>query len=184
MQIDLSSEKYLASGSQRICYLNPLNDGQCIKIAKKTHKARLMQAKEVRYLLKSASALKSPHIYQYYGSVDTSKGPGEVFELVRDYTGEISQNLTSLKSAGNNIVYTLKSELNQLKTHLKEQRILVHDLSHQNVLCQHISPDESRLVLVDGVGDPSLFGAIKNLGPLYHFSFNRRWARFLRRLTM
>lgn len=92
------------------------------------------------------------HVARYLGKIDTNKGIGHQFELIKDHDGEISktlhhhleQKLITLKEAE-----ALAEEAFQS---FEADDILVTDLRQHNFLVQD-GGDLKKLWLVDGLGD-------------------------------
>ena len=180
--INLEAQNLIGKGSQRVCYSHPNDEGACIKIPHDSEKAREMQILEAKYFQKIAEKT-APHISTCYGAVETNLGDGECFELVRDADGTVSKPLTDFILQEQPPEEEIIAALAKLCAHLLKHRIQVHDLSGSNILSRQLGNGEFQLVIVDGVGDPSAFAAIKNISFLYSFALARRWKRLLRRLN-
>jgi len=108
-----------------------------------------------------------------------------MFSLARDFDGAISRTLD----------YYLKDErltpsaeklaalFSNFQNYLLEERIVVRELKPDNIVLQRLTPNEARLILIDGVGNNQFF-PIAN----YFDSFGRRvilkkWHRFEKHLS-
>lgn len=180
--IQLSTQTYFSKGGRRACYVHPDHEDRCIKVnIGERENSDTMQDHEVLYL-KKLNHGAVPYLPSYHGSIDTDLGPGEVFQLFRDDDGTISKTVKSVCEDNLVDLQRLHRALDQLRDSLLADRVLVHDLNASNILCQQTA-DGVRLVLVDGIGDPSRLAWIKNFGPLHRIALRRRWKRLLRRIA-
>lgn len=113
--INLTDDLLYGQGTHKKCFLHPLDNNLCIKIAYNKGGQRDLN-RELNYL----KVLKRHHkdysiLPQYYGPVKTNLGIGHVFELIQDYDGTKSQTLedfinspTAFKENFNMIVSLLK----------------------------------------------------------------------------
>lgn len=177
--IELHENLLIGKGAQRACYRHPGEPELCLKIpnADNSHALRC-QKSEIRYLL----ANRSEALYGYHGQIDTTLGEAGVFDLIKDPGGELSPSLKSAVESGALVGSALENALSTLRAELVAKRIILHDLHPENLLYQSSAAGAGRLIFIDGIGDPSKLGWLKNFGPLRSFAFDRRWKRLQRRL--
>jgi PhoP regulatory network protein YrbL len=173
----------IGTGTTRDCYTHPDEGEMCIKIAKPGNYKRCKR--EMKYfecLLKRNISWEM--LSEFYGVVETDQGPGFVFCLVRDYTGEVSRTLDDcLMSESEAVdVETLMNAIDDLKKYLFDERIVVRDPKSWNIMYQKTSEEGRKLVIVDGVGNNDAI-------PLSHYvdyfaqrKIARKWNRFIRHL--
>ena len=142
---------FLGKGVTRYCYYHPEDRNKCIKVYKDCPKARphtlTREIGELQRLSKkNLLGLKVP---KYYGSVETNKGEGFVFELIRDMDGSVSQTFK-------HYVEQDPSQRERLKKGLYEVLLgnapVLSDLNPGNVLIQS-TPNGNRFVIIDGLGE-------------------------------
>jgi hypothetical protein len=145
------SDKYLISvGTNRACYSNPDNKLLCIKINIGDNKETHREIKYYMFLKKKNISWEM--LSKYYGSINTNLGKGEMFELIRDYNGNISKQLNYyLKS--NEDKECLLNMLLKLKSYLLEEMIIVKDLNAANIVYQKYTQSSGRLVIIDGLNN-------------------------------
>jgi hypothetical protein len=101
---------------------------------------------------------------------------------VRDYDAQISKPLNWYLANGFP-VEDLPPYLEPLKRFfLKYLIIFNYDMQSSNLLLQKISPDDTRLVLIDGLGDTVHFEGLNAFSSHAKSKINRRWDRFIKRL--
>jgi hypothetical protein len=93
-------------------------------------------------------------IAQYFYPIQTTKGAGEVYELVRDYDGSISKDLRYyLNLKDSELTKNILNMIEELRVYLLNEYILFSDLDVENILLQKVSQRKQRLVVIDGIGD-------------------------------
>lgn len=105
-----------------------------------------------------------------------------VVEVVRDYDGQISKNLTHYLSTGLGINH-FRAELNQLKAYLIKYSIIFnYDMSADNLLYQRIDEKNGRLMIIDGLGDTVFIPLLNFFKSHVTKKILRRWERFEKEL--
>ncbi len=150
--IELSDSYYIGKGTNRGCYIHPEDDQKCIKITVSNDYSE--SKKEIKYYkFLQKQNISWDNIAKYYGLVKTNLGDGAIFDLVKDFDGEISKTLSyylqkdQLTKQILNPIILLK----RLKKYTLEEGIVVKDLNTKNMLYQKIDKDNAKLVLIDGV---------------------------------
>jgi len=175
----LKNEDFIAKGTNRSCYLHPSDDSKCIKI---THSNDYSESKKeiFYYLFLQNQNISWNHLTKYYGFVDTNLGKGEVFDLIRDYDGNISKTLSSYlqtpsktKSIHNPIVL-----LQKLKSYCLKNNIIVKDLNTKNILYQKLDKDHGKLVLIDGLSIPKRYVYLNKCRPYMQNLHKKFWYQF------
>lgn len=150
--IDLNSLELIGKGTNRSCYLHPEDENLCIKITHSNDHSEMDREIEYYKKLKKRN-ISWELIASYYGSIDTLQGKAEVFDLIRDYDGEVSKTLSYYLQSDEKTKSILNPLplLKYLKEYTLEQLVVVKDLNTKNMLYQKLSENESRLILIDGV---------------------------------
>jgi hypothetical protein len=144
----------IGNGTNRSCYINPIDDTKCIKI--NTSEDLSETKKEIayyNYLINKNISFK--HLSRYYGKIHTDIGIGYTFDLIKDYDGKISKTLSyylQTEEKTKSIANPLKL-LEELKNYTLEEEIIVKDLNTKNMLYQKIDEDNGKLIIIDGIAN-------------------------------
>jgi hypothetical protein len=181
----LKKSLIIAKSIGRIVYRHPDNPNQCLKIV---HHKRIDENKiDIKYyqhLQNRGASFK--HIACIRGEQNTNKGNAVIFELIKDYDGEISKTLQYYITPPPTYYYSpplhlikfdqlIAKHLLLLKQYLLTERIVFKDLNPGNILLCRINATDIRLIIVDGL-------ASRNLIPIAHYvnffavrMIKRRW---------
>ena len=179
--LQITSEP-IGVGQERACYLHPEDARKVIKIQKgesdKQTRRELILYKD----LARREMNNFKHIPQYYGKLQTSLGEGFVVDLIADYDGGVSKSLWWHFEQGYPLTEFLPY-LAELRQYLLDNLIVFSvDMGRYNILFQKTSPQQARLVVIDGLGNHSAINWLDNLGWFARRKINRRWHRFISRL--
>ena len=184
--ITLSEEDYISRGLHRKCYHHPEDANKCIKV-NYNDGAEEETNREIAYykhLIKRNVSFDA--LAKYYGPVSTNYGNGHIFELIRDYNGETAiplEKYLANKSLTEKYFDQLVTGLKELKSALLKDRIITMTIKSKNILFQHLSDTNSRLVIIDNIGN-STFIPIANYIPCFAKSkIERTWQRFLKSIV-
>ena len=99
---------------------------------------------------------QSSLITDYYGTIETNKGTGHVFELVRDFDGKISETFEAifLREMDSPEVVEI---MTMFREKLLEEAMVTYTIFPDNFLIQRISEQEYRIRIIDGIGMHVLF---------------------------
>ena len=180
-KLTLTEKNILGKGTNKIVYYHPADKNKCIKFS-------LDKADEtdIQYELKFRKICKkrverSTLLTKYYGTVETNLGTGHVFELVRDFDGQLSETFLNLFLREKNSPKVFAA-LAMLKKKLFEELIITYKIFPDNFLVQRISEQEFRIRIIDGIGMHVFFPI-----PYYSKTIARRrqqeiWKEFMERL--
>ena len=184
--ITLSEKDYISRGLHRKCYHHPEDANKCIKV-NYNEGAEEETNREIAYykhLIKRNVSFDA--LAKYYGPVSTNYGNGHIFELIRDYNGETAiplEKYLANKSLTEKYFDQLVTGLKELKSALLKDRIITMTIKSKNILFQHLSDTNSRLVIIDNIGN-STFIPIANYIPCFAKSkIERTWQRFLKSIV-
>ncbi|WP_334323406.1 YrbL family protein [Gilliamella apicola] len=184
--ITLSEKDYISRGLHRKCYHHPEDANKCIKV-NYNEGAEEETNREIAYykhLIKRNVSFDA--LAKYYGPVLTNYGNGHIFELIRDYNGETAiplEKYLANKSLTEKYFDQLVTGLKELKSALLKDRIITMTIKSKNILFQHLSDTNSRLVIIDNIGN-STFIPIANYIPCFAKSkIERTWQRFLKSIV-
>ncbi|MBT0721614.1 YrbL family protein [Rosenbergiella collisarenosi] len=174
--LNLSDELLIAKGRHRACYQHPTNAELCIKVHLNAHDD-LETIREVRYFKwLHRGHEKLAGIADYCGKVSTNLGTGYVYELVKDYDGQVSKTLEHyLKNLDDTLLQAIdiSSAYREFKRALQRQYISMMNLKTYNIVFRKESETKGHFYLVDNLGSA-------NLLPLSYF-FKSIASRMLRR---
>lgn len=172
----------IGQGQERVCYRDPRDASRLIKIQRgESDKQTRREIRLYRDLARRGMQDFS-HIPRFHGFVDTSLGRGFVVDLIADYDGEVSKSLWWHFQHGYP-VSEFDAYLEELRRYLLRRRIVFSvDMGRYNVLFQKRSPEEARLVVIDGLGNHTAINWPDAIGFFARRKIARRWRRFIGRL--
>jgi hypothetical protein len=169
-------------GQERACYLHPEDARKVIKIQKGESDKQTRRELMLYESLARREMRNFEHIPQYYGKLQTSLGEGFVVDLIADFDGGVSRSLWWYFERGYPVAEFLPY-LDQLKQYLLDNLIIFSvDMGRYNILLQKMSPQQARLVVIDGLGNHSAINWLDNISWFARRKINRRWQRFICRL--
>ena len=167
---------YVHSGDSSGCVKDLRSDeGRTIRIEKKKnfftnfrreYNNNEDEARELERVHRRIGGTMALHLPLCYGYEETDLGPGLILDLICDADGQISRSIRELISTGFNL-QDLKPAYDEFGRFLLENVILTRNLHDHNLVAQHLEDGSWRIVLIDGVGDPSwlpLASWIRRLG--------------------
>ncbi len=172
----------IGRGFERECYVHPENPDRLIKV--NLTKRNKQSKREIKYLkkLKKRSLSDWSHLPEFYGTVSTSKGTGLVVEYIKDYTGQPSRSLDEY--ARKNGIEAYRKRLDDLKNYFIKNRVIFnYDMNPTNLLLRQKSPNESELVIIDGIGDVVFIPVLNIFKSHVEKKIRRRWKRFEKKLS-
>ncbi len=151
--INLDESLYIAKGAERECYLHPNDFTKVIKVEYNNSIDRNQNNLDLyyyNYLEKKNTSYSN--IVKCYGEVETNIGSGVVFDAVKNDDGTFSQSFEDVIAQK-----TLSKEeesklLLELQYYLSENNIVFGDVVLSNILCQKISKNNYKLIIIDGLG--------------------------------
>lgn len=181
--IELNKNDIIASGRERDCYIHPFDDKKIIKVMKDSENiSNQNRVDELYYKLLAKEKVPFSNIANYYGLVDTNLGKGLVFERVLNYDGTPSKSFRYV------MTYKLISLEEQthlicnLKKYLFKNQILFADSSLTNILYKKINENESKLVVIDGLGAKRMglkFSLYRSFGVYKKYKIYKQWNKFI-----
>ena len=178
--LKLESSALLGRGLRRECYFHPEDENKCVKIVVAgDHRETAREQSYYRLLEKRNIAWEM--LARFYGNVETNLGEGAVFELIRDYSGEVSKTLVHYFSAPNktdrNYQY-LYQALPALKQYLLKWKIVTIALKPQNIVYKKTNESEGFLVVIDNIGNSDFIPICNYVDWMATRKIHRKWQRF------
>jgi hypothetical protein len=178
--INIDKSNFVGKGNHRVCYVHPENENLCIKIALVKESIETLREQKYYKHLQNRN-ISWDMIPEFHGDIDTNLGIGSVFDLVLDYTGQVSKTLEYYLST-NEITQEhyegLSISLKLLRVYLLENRIISTELRPENIVCKIMKSGDYRLILVDNIGNSELI-PISNYSKYFaKKKILRKWKRF------
>jgi hypothetical protein len=178
--LTLDSSQLIGRGLRRECYFHPEDDTRCIKVVVAgDHKETVREQSYYRLLEKRG--ISWDMLARFYGNMETNRGPGAIFELIRDYTGAVSNTLEYYFSNAHEseLDYRLLTRLLPvLKQYLLQWKIVTMSIRPQNIVYKRINPAEAKLVIIDNIGNSDFIPICNYVGRMAIRKINRKWRRF------
>jgi len=178
--LTLKSSFLIGRGLRRECYFHPDDENKCVKVVVAgDHKETVREQSCYRLLEKRDISWKM--LARFFGNDETNRGPGAVFELIRDYNGEVSKTLEHYIAADNStdIDYQdLSRALPVLKQYLLKWKIVTMDIKPQNIVYQKVHESEGVLVVIDNIGNSDFIPICNYVDFMARQKICRKWQHF------
>lgn len=155
--LNLTEDLLLGAGGHQATYIHPDDPSKCVKIAFDPEDGDVK--KELRYRRMCADKLaRSKLVTKYYGTVETDKGVGLIFERVTDFDGASSLDLKDYLSQASTVEDIKKSQalLLDFRKDFLDEGIAIVDTDITNFMVQRLSPTAIQMRIVDNIGTPVL----------------------------
>lgn len=178
--IELAPDHRFAGGLHRDCYVHPADETLCIKVSLRGNfRETTREAKYYRHL--ERRHVPWDLLPRFHGIVETSLGPGAVFDLVRDHDGKVSDTLehylrSPASTAAN--IDGLTHAFRSLRAYLIEHRIITRTLKAKNIAYQKTGSGNGRLVIIDNIGNTEFFPIGNYVGYFARRKISRKWGQF------
>ena len=178
--IYINSSSLIGKGAHRKCYVHPENKDLCVKII---FKGDLKESKREQscYRLLEKRNISWEMLSRYYGVIESNLGRGAVFDLIRDYDGEISKTLEYYLSSSEILELYCPCFLQafySLKKYLYKYKIITMNLQAKNILYKKTSDKDGHLVIIDNIGNSDFIPVCNYIGYLATKKILRKWQRF------
>jgi len=178
--LTLESSSLIGRGLRRECYFHPEDGNKCIKVVVAGDYEETVREQSYYRLLEKRN-ISWQMLARFYGNVETNRGEGAVFELVRDYNGEVSKTLEQYFSANNETdlnYQDLSRTLPLLKQYLLKWKIVTMALKPQNIVYKKIHESEGVLVVIDNIGNSDFIPICNYVNWMAAQKIRRKWQRF------
>jgi hypothetical protein len=176
----LEPSALIARGLRRECYFHPEDENKCIKIVVAGDHKETVREQSYYRLLKRRN-IDWRMLARFHGNVETNLGEGAIFELIRDYNGEVSKTLLHYISADTESdpnYRHLNRALLELKQYLLKWKIVTISLKPQNIVYRKTAESEGFLVVIDNIGNSDFIPICNYLGWMATRKIHRKWQRF------
>lgn len=183
--LNLTDDLFIGHGLHKECYHYPGRDDLCVKVAY-NHGGVVDLRRETRYrrVLQFHHADTSM-LPAYYGTVDTNKGKGYVYEIIRDYDGKVSQNLEyffSHEDVLHEHFEMIIEQLEQFHQKLYKNSILTMGIVPENIIVQQYEKGKYTFRLINDMGSAALIPLEYVVDSIAKIRVNKRWNQFLKRM--
>jgi hypothetical protein len=178
--LTLKSSSLIGRGLRRECYFHPGDDNKCVKVVVAGDHKETVREQSYYQLLRNR-AISWNMLARFYGNAETNLGSGAVFELIRDYNGEVSKTLEHYISADNasEIDYqNLSRALSVLKQYLLKWKIVTMTIRPYNLVFKKNNASEGTLVIIDNIGNSDFIPICNYVDFLAMRKIRRKWQRF------
>lgn len=182
--LHLNNKLFIAQGSHKQCYFHPHNKFRCIKVAYNPlgEKDLTREARYLTHILKTRAG-QSGILPQYYGTVNTNKGTGHIFDIIFDFDGNISTSLNCLLQGAYFLkthYYGLKNALIGLRETLFKFNNISMTIYPENILCQKMNPFDFKLMFINDMGSGAFIPLEYYWNRAAQAKIKRRWERFIK----
>lgn len=178
--LTLESSSLIGRGLRRECYFHPEDGNKCIKVVVAGDHEETVREQSYYRLLEKRN-ISWQMLARFYGNVETNRGEGAVFELIRDYNKEVSKTLGQYFSANNETdldYQDLSRTLPLLKQYLLKWKIVTMALKPQNIVYKKINESEGILVVIDNIGNSDFIPICNYVNWMAAQKIRRKWQRF------
>ncbi len=176
----LNASDFVGKGLHRECYIHPNDEQRCIKVVVA---GDLSESKREQsyYKLLQKRGVSWDILPRFHGVIETNKGAGAVFDLIRDYDGEISKTLEyylSSEQLDNAENLGISQAINVFKQELYRQSIITMTLSPKNIMYKKTGINEGRLIIIDNIGNSDFIPICSYIDSLAKKKITRKLLRF------
>lgn len=176
----LNASDFVGKGLHRECYIHPNDEQRCIKVVVA---GDLSESKREQsyYKLLQKRGVSWDILPRFHGVIETNKGAGAVFDLIRDYDGEISKTLEyylSSEQLDNAENPGISQAISVFKQELYRQSIITMTLSPKNIMYKKTGINEGRLIIIDNIGNSDFIPICSYIDSLAKKKITRKLLRF------
>lgn len=178
----LQDAKLIGTGVQRYCYEDPDDESKCIKVSIKSTRANDLEERYFTFL--QSRGISWSNLTRFYSKEKTDMGDGLVFDLVRDFDGEVSKSIDYYiqNEDAYMLIKDFKRDFLDLKEYMFKNGVIAKDLSQFNVLYQRVSKDSGRFIIIDGLGNPEAIPVSNYIKFFQKRRITKYWDKFFRRV--
>jgi len=184
--ITLNANEKFGKGLHRECFVHPDNDNLCIKVVTYGNQQETKREQGYYKQLQKRN-IAWDLLPKFHGNVETTMGPGAVFDLIRDPDGQISKTLEHYLD-DQDFVQThrqqLDSALAELRQYLLKYNIMSMAMKPKNILYQLSKSGQGKLFIIDNIGNSDFIPICNYVPFLANKKIIRRWERFMLKLAL
>lgn len=179
----LNDDHYIGQGAHRACYCHPKNNDLCIKIPfEQSKQIKALEREFAYYKRLSKRDINWSMLSRMLGEVETSKGVGHIYTIVRDDDNEVSKNLLHYFKAEQTALHyeVILETLKNLYNYLLNNQILPLTLYPRNIVIKF--GKQPLAVIIDDIGNNELIRFSEWNKHMAKKKISRKWHRFLKHL--
>ncbi len=178
--IELDSSRFIGKGWHRECYIHPDNDKLCVKVVVSGNLDESKREQKYYKFLQKRRA-RWEILPEFHGLIETNMGSGAVFDLIRDFDGEVSKtleyyllldDLTEAENAG------ISTAIDVFKRELLQQTIITMGILPKNIMYKKTAANEGALVVIDNIGNSDFIPICNYINYLAKKKITRKLLRF------
>jgi len=180
MMLKLIDSLLVAKGGHRHCYEHPDDSTRCVKVLisdeRKEH-----DLEQKYYLVLARRGISWDLLPKYYGQVDTNLGVGAVYDLIKDFDGNVSKTLEyylKVPDPQELLEFNFRQAFYELRDYLHEQVVISRRINSCNIVYQRVSDKVGRMVVIDNIGNTEFFPISNIIKSVGRKKVARRWQRF------
>ncbi len=176
----LNASYFVGRGLHRECYIHPDNEHRCIKVVVAGDMSESKREQSYYKLLQKRDICWDI-LPRFHGLIETNKGAGAVFDLIRDFDGEVSKTLEyylSVESLDSAEYPGISQAISAFKQELYRQSIITMTLSPKNIMYKKTAANEGRLILIDNIGNSDFIPICNYIDSLAKKKITRKLLRF------
>lgn len=178
--LKLTPSLFIGKGAHRECYVHSSNSDLCVKIVRNNH-YKEMRREQSYYKLLNKRNISWKILPRFHGNVETNLGVGAVFDLIRDYDGEISKTLEHYLSSNEKRGFDfcdLSQTFSDLKSCLLQEKIITMNLKARNIVYKRTDKTEGLLIIIDDIGNSQILPVANYVDFFAEKKILRKWNRF------
>ncbi|SDP05066.1 YrbL family protein [Selenomonas ruminantium] len=149
-KIEMREELFLGDGNHKEVYIHPQDKSKCVKLLFTDDDPDM--SREFRYRRALGKHVDDmPLLTKYYGTVETDKGIGYVFERVMDYDGACSRTLLAELEDPTDKA-KLEQVMQDFHREFMREKFAPAGVDPDNFLVQRVSPEKSVVRIIDNIG--------------------------------
>ena len=182
LMLNLTDDLKLGDGNHKIVYAHPTDKNLCVKILFKTPDTDFDREMKYRAALGN-KVEKMTLLTKYFGSIDTNKGKGYLFERVIDFDGNNSKTLLEHIQNPISIEDLIDLLLNFKKVFINE-KFVAAGMDPDNFLVQRISKTQRQIKIIDNIGTSAKFPILYYSDFLMAKRARKYWRRFVQEISI
>jgi len=178
--IQLDASRFVGKGLHRECYIHPDNEQLCVKVVVA---GDLSESKREQsyYKILQKRGISWDILPRFHGLIETNMGAGAVFDLVRDFDGEVSKTLAyylSSEQLERSENAGILQAIQVFKRELHRQAIITMTLSPKNIMYKKTAANEGALIVIDNIGNSDYIPICTYINYLAQKKITRKLLRF------
>jgi len=184
--ITLDRTEKFGKGLHREVFVHPDNADLCIKVVTNGNQQETKREQGYYKQLQKRN-IAWDLLPKFHGNIETSLGPGAVFDILRDPNGKICKTLEYYladKEFIANNQQQLQTALVELREYLLKYHIMSMAMKPKNMLYQLSETGAGKLFIIDNIGNSDFIPICNYVHFFADQKIVRRWDRFIAKLEL